>query len=201
LSGTGHETLALDLTDLSRIGPEIGRLVARVGRLYGLCHAAGVSATQPLSAATPDVVARLMSLNVCAGLELARAVARRDNMDAAGGSLLFVASVYGSVGVAGEVVYSATKGAIIAGARAMAIELARRRVRVNTISPGLVRTPMTEAALGALDDVHVAEIERKHPLGPGTPEDVARAAVFLLAPATAWITGTDLVVDGGYSAQ
>jgi NAD(P)-dependent dehydrogenase (short-subunit alcohol dehydrogenase family) len=83
----------------------------------------------------------------------------------------------------------------------MAIELARRRVRVNAISPGLIRTPMTGAALHALSPEQVAAIEQRHPLGPGSPADVARAALFLLAPATGWITGIDLAVDGGYSAQ
>jgi NAD(P)-dependent dehydrogenase (short-subunit alcohol dehydrogenase family) len=83
----------------------------------------------------------------------------------------------------------------------MAMELARRRIRVNTISPGFVKTPMTMSALDTLSPDQAAAIERKHPLGIGAPVDVARAAVFLLAPATTWITGTDLVVDGGYSAQ
>jgi NAD(P)-dependent dehydrogenase (short-subunit alcohol dehydrogenase family) len=60
---------------------------------------------------------------------------------------------------------------------------------------------MTDRAMEALSQEQVMAIEQKHPLGPGTPSDVARAAVFLLAPATTWITGIDLVVDGGYSAQ
>jgi NAD(P)-dependent dehydrogenase (short-subunit alcohol dehydrogenase family) len=65
----------------------------------------------------------------------------------------------------------------------------------------VVMTPMTDAALGDLTAEQVAAIEQKHPLGLGTPADVARAALFLLAPATSWITGTELIVDGGYSAQ
>ena len=83
----------------------------------------------------------------------------------------------------------------------MAVELARRRVRVNTVSPGVVRTPMTDAAFSVLSAEQVTTIEQKHPLGTGTALDVARAVLFLMAPATKWITGTDLVVDGGYSAQ
>lgn len=81
------------------------------------------------------------------------------------------------------------------------IELTRRNIRVNTLSPGFVRTPMTEEALAKLSEQQVKKIEDAHPLGTGTPEDVARAAAFLLAPTSAWITGTDLVIDGGYSAQ
>ncbi|MPY87952.1 MAG: SDR family oxidoreductase [Luteitalea sp.] len=201
LNGDGHEVLALDLSDLSAIGPTVARLAKQVGRLYGLCHAAGIVVTSPLSTSTVDVVQSMMTVNVQAGLELARHVTRRNVMEPDAGSLLFLSSIYGRVGAAGETGYCATKGAIAAAVRAMAIELARRNIRVNSISPGLVKTPMTDKALGPLTSEQVSALEQKYPLGPGTPSDVARAAVFLLAPATAWITGTDLAVDGGYSAQ
>jgi NAD(P)-dependent dehydrogenase (short-subunit alcohol dehydrogenase family) len=201
LEGQSHEVLRLDLNQVAAIGPEIWRIARGVGRLYGLCHAAGVVATSPLSTSTMDVVQSMMTVNVLAGLELARAITRRDVMEPDGGSLVFLSSIYGKVGAAGETGYCATKGAIASAVRAMAIELARRRIRVNSISPGLVKTSMTDQALGLLTKEQVRALEEKHPLGPGAPADVARAAVFLLAPATAWITGTDLAVDGGYAAQ
>jgi NAD(P)-dependent dehydrogenase (short-subunit alcohol dehydrogenase family) len=122
-------------------------------------------------------------------------------MDPEGGSVVFLSSVYALAGVPGQIAYSASKGAVAALVRSMAIELARRRIRVNSISPGLVLTAMTGAALEALAPEQISTIEQKHPLGPGTPTDVARAALFLLAPSTRWITGVDLPVDGGYCAQ
>jgi len=201
LAGSGHRTATLDLEDLDKIGPAIRHTAETAGPLYGLCHAAGVVATTPLSATTSDVVNRMMRVNVLAGLELARAVTRRDVMTPDGGSLVFLSSVYATGGAAGETAYSATKGAVAAAARSMAVELARRRIRVNTISPGMVRTPMTESALAVLSSEQIEAIERKHLLGTGTPGDVARAAVFLLSPAAAWITGANLAVDGGYSAH
>ncbi len=201
LAGSGHETAVLDLEELDTIGPAIRQVAQRIGTLYGLCHAAGAVATTPLSATTSDVVNRMMRVSVLAGLELARAVTRRDVMTPEGGSLLFLSSVYATTGAAGETGYSAAKGAVAAAARSMAVELARRRIRVNTISPGMVRTPMTESALAVLSADQVSAIEQRHLLGAGTPADVARAAVFLLSPAAAWITGVDLAVDGGYSAQ
>ena len=201
LSGDGHETLVLDLQDLPRIGPEFAKSAGRIGRIYGLCHAAGIVETSPVTATTSELVQKIMSVNLLAGLELARAVARRDVMDPEGGSLVFISSIYGRVGAAGQIAYSASKGALSAAVRSLAIELARRRTRVNSISPGLVMTPMTDAALSALSAEQIAALQQKHPLGLGTPADVARAAVFLLAPATKWITGIDLVVDGGYCAQ
>ncbi len=79
--------------------------------------------------------------------------------------------------------------------------MARRRIRVNTLSPGLVHTAMTEGAFSQLSSEQVRELESGYPLGVVQPEDVARAAAFLLAPKSGWITGTDLVVDGGYTAR
>lgn len=201
LDGAGHRILPLDLARHATIADEIGRLHEQTGPIYGLCHAAGVVATRPLQANKVEVVQAQLDVNLLGGLELARAVCRRDVMTPDGGSLLFVSSVYGRVGMPGQIGYCATKGAIAAAARAMALELARRNIRVNCLSPGLVRSEMTDQALGMLSAEHVQKLEAAHPLGAGTPEDVARAAVFLLAPGSRWITGADLAVDGGFTAQ
>ncbi len=196
-----HRTLVLDLLALDRITPEILRIREDVGPLYGLCHAAGVVSTRPLQANTVEVMRAQLDVNLLAGLEMARAVCRRDVMTPGEGSLLFFSSVYGHVGMPGQIGYCATKGAVASAVRAMAIELARRKIRVNSISPGLVFTEMTRQSLGVLSAEHVAKLEAAHPLGTGQPEDVARPAVFLLAPGTRWITGADLAVDGGFTAQ
>ena len=195
------DVIVLDLKNFPLILPAIRSVMAKRGRFYGLCHCAGVVETLPLNAIEPDGMQRLFDINSTAGLELARALARRDMMTEEGGSIVFVASIYGSVGMAGQIGYSATKGALIAASRAMAVELARRRIRVNTVSPGLVHTRLSDTALGRLNPEKTKELEEAHPLGPGTPQDVARAAAFLLAPQTRWITGTDMIIDGGYTAR
>jgi NAD(P)-dependent dehydrogenase (short-subunit alcohol dehydrogenase family) len=201
LEGAEHRQLLLDLARHELIAPAIAEAKKDVGLLYGLCHAAGIVDTRPLSANTVQVVQSQMAVNLLAGLELARAICRRDTMLEEGGSVLFISSVYGRVGMPGQIGYCATKGALVAAARAMAVELARRRIRVNCLSPGLVMTRMTEAALEKLSPEQVANLKAGYPLGAGEPEDVARAAVFLLDPRSAWITGVDLPVDGGYTAQ
>ena len=196
-----HRTLILDLASHDGLAAAIQELRRDTAPLYGLCHAAGVVDTRPLSASTVPQVRALLDVNFLGGLELARIVCRRDVVAPDGGSLLFISSIYGLVGMPGQIAYSATKGAVVAAARAMAIELARRRIRVNTLSPGLVETRMTESALDKLSSQQVDKLKALHPLGVGEPVDVARAAVFLLAPASRWITGIDLPVDGGFIAQ
>jgi NAD(P)-dependent dehydrogenase (short-subunit alcohol dehydrogenase family) len=196
-----HAILRLDLASHDAIAPAIQALRHDTGALYGLCHAAGVVDTRPLSSTTVPLVQALVDVNFLAGLELARVICRRDVMEPDGGSLLFISSVYGHVGMPGQTAYCATKGALAAAARAMSIELARRRIRVNTLSPGLVATHMTASALGKLSSEQAERLKALHPLGTGEPVDVARAAVFLLAPASRWITGVDLPVDGGFTAQ
>lgn len=201
LGDAPHRTLVLDLAQHDAIVPAVQRARADVGPIYGMCHAAGIVETRPLAANTVDIVRSQLDINLIAGLELARSVCRRDVLAAEGGSLLFISSVYGRVGMPGQIGYCATKGAVAAAVRALAVELARRNVRANCISPGLVFTQMTKRSLDMLSAEHVERLKSSYPLGPGSPQDVARAAVFLLAPATRWITGADLAVDGGFTAQ
>ena len=101
----------------------------------------------------------------------------------------------------GQIGYSASKGAINAAARSMAIELAPRNIKVNTLSPGLVRTPMIEKSFKRLTKDQIETIEKTFPLGIGKPNDIARSAAFLLEPQNKWITGINLVVDGGCTAK
>ena len=103
------------------------------------------------------------------------------------------------VGIIGNGLYSGTKGALVAITKVIALELAAKNIRVNCISPGLVKTPL-------IDDLttfkkEIEENIKLHPLGLGAPEDVANACVYLLSDASGWITGTNLIIDGGYCAQ
>ena len=201
LSPGPHETISLDLRDKLAIASKIMESCKTAGRIYGMCHSAGVVETKPLSACKGEGIQSMLDVNLLSGIEMARTVCRRDVMEETGGSILFISSIYGRVGMPGQIGYSASKGAITAAMRAMAIELARRGVKVNSLSPGLVRTDMTTKAFSMLTKEQAKELEDSFPLGTGTPEDVARAAVFLLAPQNKWITGVDLVVDGGYTAR
>jgi NAD(P)-dependent dehydrogenase (short-subunit alcohol dehydrogenase family) len=201
LEDTNCDILSWDLRNLSEMETTIKTLVRKTGRIYGLCHSAGIVETRPLSSNSMEIVQSMLNINLMAGLELARIICRRDVMEETGGSLLFISSIYALVGMPGQIGYSASKGAVTAAARAMAVELARRKIRVNTLSPGLVKTDMIAGAFSILSKTQAKDLEEGYPLGTGTPEDVARAAAFLLAPQNKWITGLDMIIDGGYVAR
>ena len=196
-----YRILKLDLTKSETIVPAVEKVSREFGLIYGLCHAAGVAQTLPLRSTKPEQIRAILDVNLLAGIELAKAVTRRGIMEPEGGSILFLSSIYGIIGKPGVVGYSASKGAIAAAARSMAVELAKRNIRVNVLSPGLVWTDMTQDAFSILPDENLKQIEADHLLRTGMPEDVARAAVFLLAPQNSWITGTNLVIDGGYTVK
>lgn len=201
LAPSGFRILLHDLNDLTGIKPLIQSLAKEMGPIYGFCHAAGIVETQPLSSIGLEGLEALWRVNFLAGLEVARAVCRRDVMEEEGGSIMFVSSIYARIGMPGQTSYSATKGAVTSAVRTLAVELARRNIRVNSISPGLVETDMINRSFAKLSAERIEALKAEYPLGTGRPEDVARAAVFLLAPQSRWITGIDFVIDGGYIAK
>lgn len=192
--------LRMDLAQLKGLREEFKTISEKVGPIYGLCHAAGVVETRPLTSFNAESFTGMMNVNCTAGIELAKHICRRDVMVPEGGAIVFISSIYAHVGMAGQIGYSASKGAILSSVKALAAELARRNVRINSISPGMVMTPMVTEAMSKIPKENVEKLKAAHPLGTGTPEDVARAVVFLLAPQNRWITGIDLVIDGGYTA-
>jgi NAD(P)-dependent dehydrogenase (short-subunit alcohol dehydrogenase family) len=118
-----------------------------------------------------------------------------------GASIVLLSSAAALQGGPGSFAYATAKGGMISATRVAAMELANRKIRVNTILPGVVDTPQSRAFLDKMSPDQQEAIRRNHPLGIGTPEDVAAAAEFLLSPGARWITGTTLVVDGGLTAH
>lgn len=119
---------------------------------------------------------------------------------AGGGSIIHIASQLGSVGTAGRVAYCSTKGALITMAKAMAVDHAAQKIRVNTLSPGAVETDRMPLRYGTLEKARIA-LGPKHLLNRlGLPDEIAAAALFLASDASSFMTGADLLVDGGYNA-
>lgn len=200
LHGENHVMAPYDLQCLEGIPPLLKTLAGTVGPCSGLVHCAGIQSTRPLRALDAGDVEQHMRLNVSAGLILVQAFRQKGvRSDEAG--VVFISSVLGLVGEAARSVYSATKSALFGLTRSLAIELSRERIRVNCVAPAVVDTAMANSLRATLSPEQFATIESAHPLGIGEPRDVAYAVSFLLARTARWITGSILVVDGGYTAR
>lgn len=199
-SGCKSEVITEDITQLENIESFIAEKVLILGQISGFIHCAGIEKTLPLKKHESALYQDIFAINVIAGFEIAKILSLKKYKDQRS-SFVFIASVAGMVGEPGKAAYSASKGALISGTRSLAMELCRSNIRVNSISPAMVNTPILEKMFNDIGEEASAEIIRKHPLGIGNPEDVANACVFLLSDASRWITGTNMVVDGGYSAQ
>jgi NAD(P)-dependent dehydrogenase (short-subunit alcohol dehydrogenase family) len=142
---------------------------------------------------------RVLDINLTGAFLLSRA-ALPLMIAGGGGSIIFIASQLGRVGSAGRAAYCATKGALIQLAKVMAIDHAAQNIRVNTLSPGAVETQRTLSRYGSFAAAREA-IGAKHLTGRlGRPDEIAGAAVFLAGDAASFVTGSDLLVDGGYTA-
>ncbi|MFP3832312.1 SDR family NAD(P)-dependent oxidoreductase [Chryseobacterium sp. SIMBA_028] len=197
---TKTQTIITDIAECENLEELIAEKVSELGKISGFIHCAGVEKTLPLKKHTPQLYHDIFAINVIAGFEIAKILSLKKYKTETS-SFVFISSVAGMVGEIGKAAYSSSKGAVISGARSMAMELSRSNVRVNSISPAMVNTPILEKMFENIGEAAAEEILKKHPLGIGTPEDVANACIFLLSDAARWITGSNLVVDGGYSAQ
>lgn len=195
-----HMVTQQDLTQYEELEGFVTNIVKKIGKIDGLLHAAGIEIVLPLKMLKPSHFENIFAINVTAGFQLAKEVVKKKNLSEQGGSLVFIASVAGISGQAGKLAYSTSKAAVINGAKTLALELASNKVRVNAISPGICKTEMSNAFLNKIPEESKQELIKRHPLGIGEPQDIANAAIFLLSDASRWITGTNLIVDGGYTA-
>ena len=201
LKPANHLCFSIDLVQYDQLEPIIQQAVHAAGKIWGIVHSAGLEMTLPLRNMQAEHYHKLFAVNSVAGFELARIVSKNKYLADAGGSFVFIASIMGILGQAGKIGYCSSKGALIAGVKAMALELAAKKVRVNSISPALVETEMAHKIFDGISDEAKDAILEMHPLGLGKPEDVAYACAFLLSEASRWITGSNLVLDGGYSTR
>lgn len=196
-----HMVCAVDLLDYDKVGDIVQEVVRQKGRIDGLINCAGISTTLPLNSISTQKMEHFLQTNVIASVNITRHTVKSVNFSQDGGSVVFISSVMGVAGENGKTLYSMTKGALVAAVKSMAIELAPRKIRVNAVSPGVVESPMSKSAVYSSDEESLNRIKSLHPLGLGRVEDVADACIFLLSDASRWITGTNLIVDGGYLAR
>lgn len=190
-SAAPHRVLRADLTNSTQRDAVVNGLG---GSVHGVLHCAGISRLCPARMVTAAHLSEVQAINFDAPVLLTQGLLKR-NLVAPGGAFVFVSSIASHIGVPGVGAYSASKAGLIAFARCLAIEVVKRKIRVNCLSPALVESPLLDATAEITGTI---EEERKnYPLGFGKPEDVANAVIFLLSDASRWITGTTMVMDGG----
>ncbi|MCK4664778.1 MAG: SDR family oxidoreductase [Bacteroidales bacterium] len=195
-----HLYFPQDITEYDKIELVINETVSRLGKIHGFIHSAGIEMTLPLKILNSTKFEKVYSINVISAFNIARIISKKKYIGE-NASFVFISSIMAQLGQPGKIGYCSSKGALIAGAKAMALELANRKIRVNSILPGMVKSEMSNNLLNTLSDEAKNEIEKMHPYGIGSVDDVANACIYLLSDASKWVTGTNLIVDGGYSAK
>lgn len=190
----GHKQYLADLTNQEDVKRPLGELPPLDGAV--LC--AGNSVTLPLQFGTRDKFDSMFEVNFFSPVELMRLMYKKKLLNK-GSSVVLMASIGGTHSyMPGNGVYGASKAALNSVMKYAAREYAARKVRVNSICPGMVDTPLIHR--GVITDEQLAEDAKKYPLGRyGRPEDIANGVIYLLSDASSWLTGHDLVIDGGFS--
>ncbi len=194
LTGDGHSAITADLT-----GNEgIIKIAEALPLLDGIVHCAGIYRLVPVSYVNEEVVNEVLGTNFISPLMLTQQLLKLKKVNK-NASIVFISSIAGSmVSSPGGSVYSASKGAVNGMMKGMALDLAPKGIRVNTVAPGTIQTKIFEGS--AVSKEQLNEDIKRYPLKRyGKPEEVAYSVIYLLSDAAAWITGSSIVIDGGFT--
>lgn len=196
LEGEGHLSIQADLSKQE----EIERLVDETLILNGCVHSAGMPKICPVKYLDRKTIEEILNVNTIAPILLTSLLVKKKKLQKKS-SIVFISSISGVfIANTGESSYSTSKGAINGFVKSAAFELAAQGTRVNSINPGLVPTRILELSNTVFSEEQLKEtMYGRYPLKRvGTPEDIAYGAIYLLSDASGWVTGINLVIDGGY---
>lgn len=192
MEGEGHQLIIAEQTDTD----QVNNLVANLPALDGVVLCAGKGMTLPFPFCTRDKYDEIFNVNYFAPVELLRLLVKKKKL-AAGSSVVFVSSIGGVESFSlGNGVYGASKAAINSTMKFCARELAAKKIRVNSVNPGMVNTKLIKGG-SISEEQHQLDMQ-KYPLKRyGEPEEIAYGIIYLLSNASAWVTGHSLFIDGG----
>ena len=195
LEGDGHTLVLADLTDEN----DITRLVEQCTVLDGLVNNAGRGGSKPINFISIGDLQAIFQTNLFGVVLLTKMLLKKKKI-AKGGSIVFTSSISSHMTAPGLAIYASSKAAVSAYMRTCAIELGVKGIRANAILPGMVETKLINSGTYT-DEDKLADLKLYPLMRYGRPIDIAQAMVFLLSDASAWITGTELIVDGGRSLK
>jgi NAD(P)-dependent dehydrogenase (short-subunit alcohol dehydrogenase family) len=193
---TGSSSRFLDVLQLESIPEFVDSMDVKID---GFVHSVGIVENNPIQFFNEELYNKIRTVNLDSALVFISHLLKKKKFNKPA-SIVFVSSISGLYGMKGNGLYGITKAGLGIMAKTYANELAFKKIRVNTVAPGMVNTQITLDAVNFLSDEVINEDKKKYPLGYGEPEDVALPIVFLLSEASKWITGHDLILDGGRTA-
>jgi len=194
LEGENHQQFCADLTNPA----ELDKLVEELPKLDGIVNNAGIARPLVLQLTEREDVNDILQINMLAPIHLTRLVMQQKKLNK-NASLVFVSSVNGNnCAYIGSSIYAASKSALTGFMKGVALELAPRGIRANCINPGMIETDLLKSSQIGQEELDADRL--KYPLKRyGKPEEVAYAVVYLLSDATKWVTGSSMLIDGGYT--
>lgn len=183
------------LADLSQ-AEDIQKIVELMPNIDGIVHSAGIVTLAPVKFYSKELMNSIRETNFDSIALLINLITKKKKINK-GSSIVLVASIAGLFGMKGNGIYAASKGALIAISKVWASEFSGNRIRVNCVSPGMVKTEITNKSIEDLSLEVIQQDEKKYPLGYGEAIQVANPIIFLLSEASSWITGQNLILDGG----
>jgi NAD(P)-dependent dehydrogenase (short-subunit alcohol dehydrogenase family) len=197
LNGSGHYVIQADISEQD----EIRKLCENCLNLDAIIHSAGIIQLLPYRSISISAFEKMMKINLYAPFFITQTLLKKKKINN-GSAITFISSISGPIiGSKGNLIYSASKSGVNGMTKVLALELAEKRIRVNSISSGMVKTEMWVSENMVVSQEQLAKDEDRYPLGYGNPEDIANIAAFLVSDAAKWITGSSIVADGGFSIQ
>jgi len=192
-----HKYIICDFSKLNDTQKKI-KEIFKGKKFDGLVHGAGNYMLSPLQLINENEITDAVNTNLISPFLITKEFCKRSNFNN-DASIIFVSSVTAIIGSSSLSIYSMTKSGQVGLARSLAVEMASKKIRVNSISPGLVNSRISEVLSSNTDSDSFENIKKKHLLGIGEYSDIVSSILFLLSDKSKWITGSNMIVDGGYS--
>lgn len=190
----------LDFSALDNIKTDIEAICEEVGPIHGYLHAAGIEKSLPYLHLKKEDYQSLYDVNFISAMEIIKVISsKKYRGDKA--KYVLVSSITAVIGRPTVTAYAASKGAMVSAMKSLSLELSKKGICINCISPGTILTPMMIKVLDSMTEEQRKAREESFPLGFGEPSDISNTAVFLLSDAARWITGQNIIIDGGYTAH